>query len=225
LGKEVAVTTIREEGLRGDELVMQIEAFHGNNDIRSVPGYQHNEIITIRRLTDSRKTVFSRNSVIPEVTKLNGVFEHEYLITAGLFECIHDDAFRGTVIFRDPYQTPLARIALPDICVCTPAVVRHFTSLSGLWDACHEWFDVIKRDFFVVSDSAEVYYMRAGELSLFEPPTEINVFDPALAFGVVAGLRYHEDRLDEWVYSIIEAMCGLPAESDIDGTKSFLQKR
>ncbi len=225
LGKELAVTTIREEGIRGDELVMQLDAFNGNNDLRVVPGYRHNDIITVHCLHDGRKTVFSRGSNVPDSTKILAIHKNDYLITAGLFDCIDDDAFHGTVILRDPYDTPLARITLPDICVCTPSIVRHFTSLSGLWDACHEWYDIIKRDFFVVSNSAEVYYMRAGELSLYEPPAEINVCDPALAFGIVAGLRHHEERLDDWVYSIIETMCGLPTESDIDVTKSFLPKR
>lgn len=222
LGYVLPVSTVCEVGIRGDEVAMQLNEYEGEHHIISVKEYRHLDTITVARLTDDKYTIFSTPSVIADISVLIPLHTNEYVITAGLFSLKNPVMYSGTVIFRDPFCGVESAIGYADMLVCTPAVVRHFTSLSGIWDACHEWYEHINRNFFVVTDRAEVYAMINGELSLFEPPGDVAVFDTALAFGVIAGLRHNENRDDTWVYAILEAVCALPREVFSHEKKPFL---
>lgn len=221
LGKEVSITTLREEGIRGDEVMMQLQEYAGDHNAIKAQGYRHHDTITVEKLTDASFTVFSKPSVIFDTFEFV-LQPHEYCITAGFFTHSNEHVFSGTVILRDPLSSVDEVLHHADMLVCTPSVVRHFTSLSGIWNACHEWYEKIARDFFVVTERAEVYAMIGGELSLYEPPSDVRVFDTALAFGVVVGLHHDALRDDQWIYAMLEKVCSLPEEGKSHEKKPFL---
>ena len=224
--EKVDAVTVIEKGIRGKEIVMQINEYAGNHSIFIDEKYHHIDMISVNDLKTGKSTLFLKQTEAQDtpvcLTESCRELPPAISVIAGFFACTRVLDGKKIIVLREPLQDLNDAIIGDCVPVVTKECIMRYVSTLSLWDACKEFHEIISRDFFLVSRQGAVYYTRGGEVVLYEPPEDVAVHDPALAFGLLLGFALQKaDITDEIIYSILQKMTELRNDTGLQQKAPF----